>query len=404
MIGHSTIDIAPRTPLDIALVTETYPPEINGVAMTMGRLVLGLAARGHRIQVVRPRQDGEGGDLAVRHPRISELLRPGVSIPGYNALRLGMPSAGILAANWRVRRPDIVHMVTEGPLGASALKAASELGLPVSSSYHTNFDDYAKHYRIGFLRGAVEDWLRGLHNRTLVTMVPSADLVRRLEAAGYRNCALWSRGVDVDLFEPALRDPALRASWGATEPDDLVCLHVGRVAPEKDIPLALRAFAAIRERHPRARMVVVGDGPMRADLARRHPEALFTGALPLADLARAYASSDIFIFPSLSETFGNVLCEAMASGVAAVGFDYAAAAMHGVDGGNMLKVPCADEPAFTAAAVRLADQPLLRAHLGAGGRATMLGNAWTKVVGRFEDLLYGALAASRESALEAVCS
>jgi glycosyltransferase involved in cell wall biosynthesis len=146
-------------------------------------------------------------------------------------------------------------------------------------------------------------------------------------------------------------------------------------------------------------MVVVGDGPLRADLARRHPGVIFTGALPIAELARAYASADIFLFPSLSETFGNVLCEAMASQGAAVGFDYAAAAMHGRDDVNMLKVACGDDAAFIAAALRLAGDPALRARLGAAGRTAMLANAWGVVVARFEELLYRAIAGEREESI-----
>lgn len=392
-----------RPLLRISLVTETWPPEINGVAMTLSRLVGGLAARGHEVQVVRPRQAREGGACAVDHPLVSELVRPGLPIPGYNALRLGLPSAAALERSWRNRRPDVVHVATEGPLGYSALAAASRLGLPATSSYHTNFDDYARHYRLGFLRGAFEGWLRSFHNRTRLTLAPSADLVQRLSAAGYHGCVLWSRGVDIETFTPARRDPGLRRSWGAGD-GDLVCLHVGRVAPEKDIPLALEAWRAVAAARPGSRMVVAGDGPIRAALARGCPEAVFTGVLPLSELGRAYASADLLLFPSLSETFGNVLCEGMASGLAAVGYDYAAAAMHGRDGANMVKLRCGDRAGFIAAAVALALDDARRRRLGQAARETMLGNAWSPVVDRFENLLRDVAERDRSSALEALCS
>lgn len=393
----------PIQPLSIALVTETWAPEINGVAMTLARLVAGLAERGHRVQVVRPRQAVESGVPAVAHPGVSELVRPGLPIPGYTALRLGLPCSGRLISEWRGRRPDLVHVATEGPLGCSALHAAEALGLPMTSSYHTNFDDYAKHYRIGFLRSAAAAWLRRFHNRTSVTMVPSTDLLHRLEADGIRGCALWSRGVDIATFAPGRRDQALRASWGA-EPDDCVCLHVGRIAPEKDIPLAIEAFRAIRRRAPRARLVVAGEGPMRAALQASCPEALFTGLLPLDRLAAVYASADLFLFPSLSETFGNVLCEAMASGVAAVGFDYAAAAMHGRDGINMHTVSCTDRSGFISTALALAGDGGTRRRLGAQAREDMLGNAWVRVVDRFEELLGNTVDRSRQKALISLCA
>jgi glycosyltransferase involved in cell wall biosynthesis len=393
----------PTRTLSIALVTETWAPEINGVAMTLGRLVGGLARLGHRIQVVRPGQGHEDGRCAVEHPLVSELVRPGLPLPGYQALRLGLPSASALATAWRRQRPDVVHIATEGPLGASALSAATALGLPITSSYHTNFDDYAKHYRIGFLRPLATAWLRSFHNRTRLTLVPSADLLRRLQADGYENCALWSRGVDIEVFDPAKRSAELRASWGAAE-GDLVCLHVGRVAAEKDIPLAIAAFASIRAAHPRARMVVAGDGPMLAGLRRDHPEVVFTGRLDQDGLAAAYASADLFLFPSRSETFGNVLCEAMASGVPAVGFSYAAAAMHGRDGENMRTVPFDHPELFAGVACDLAGNQAQRQRISAQARSDMLGNAWAPVVERFASCLAGVAERETSLALDGLCA
>jgi glycosyltransferase involved in cell wall biosynthesis len=372
--------------LSIALVTETWAPEINGVAMTLGRLVGGLARCGHRVQVVRPSQGREDGVCAVDHPLVSELVRPGLPLPGYQALRLGLPSSCALVGAWRQRRPDVVHIATEGPLGASALSAATALALPVTSSYHTNFDDYAKHYRLGFLRPLAKSWLRSFHNRTLLTLVPSVDLVGRLTADGFRNCALWSRGVDIEAFNPARRDPAVRAAWGVAD-GEVACLHVGRVAAEKDIPLAIGAFSQIRATQPGARMVVAGDGPMLAALRRGHPEIIFTGRLDEAALAAAYASADLFLFPSRSETFGNVLCEAMASGLPAVGFDYAAAAMHGRDGLNMRTVPFDRPDRFAEVACALAADAALRHDISVQARTDMLGNAWAPVVERFAGCL-----------------
>ena len=372
--------------LHISLVTETYPPEINGVAMTLSRLVGGLDRRGHRVQIVRPRQAVEAPTAANPSGRISEVLRPGLPIPQYPHLRMGLPSGGALRKLWIARRPDVVHIATEGPLGSSALTAARSLGIPVSSSLHTNFQDYSRHYGLGFFKRPLLGYLRRFHNRTACTMVPSPDLICDLEQAGYRNLVHLGRGVDTALFNPAHRSEELRASWGAG-PGDLVVIHVGRVAREKDIPQAIAAFQTMRRRHPRTRMVVIGDGPLRQELSAAHPGVRFTGALPMEDVARHYASADLFLFPSTSETWGNVLLEAMASGLACVAYDYAAARQHLRHGQNGLAVPLGDVHAFHAHALNLAGSLDVISELGRQARQTALGISWDRVVDRFAELL-----------------
>lgn len=375
-----------RQRLDVSLVTETFPPEINGVAMTLSRLVSGLDRRGHAVQVVRPRQPGDLGEGTAVSERVSEVLRPGFPIPRYPHLRMGLPSGGALKKLWMQRRPDIVHIATEGPLGRSALASARALGIPVSSSFHTNFHDYSKHYGMGFLHRPVLGYLRRFHNQTACTMVPSLDLIENLEQAGYRNLVQLGRGVDTSLFSPAHRSEELRASWGVS-PGDLVIIHVGRVAREKDIPHAIAAFQEIRARQPGTRMVVVGDGPMRSDLAAAHPGVRFTGVLPVHEVARHYASGDLFLFPSTSETWGNVLLEAMASGLACVAYDYAAAHQHVRHGHNGLAVPVGDRQAFNAHALTAAGSLNFISELGRNARQTTLAISWDRVVDRFADLL-----------------
>jgi len=215
-------------------------------------------------------------------------------------------------------------VATEGPLGASAVTAALALGLPVTSSFHTNFHAYARHYGLPVLGRTVLGWLRHVHNRTRCTFAPTAELCAELAELGFRNVAVLSRGVDTRQFRPALRSPALRKSWGAG-PGDPVVLHAGRMAAEKNYPLLFRAFAAMRAANPACRFVLVGDGPLRAGLQRAHPDCIFAGFVPRDELARHYASADVYVHASLTETFGNVLTEAMASGLAVAGFDYAAA-------------------------------------------------------------------------------
>jgi glycosyltransferase involved in cell wall biosynthesis len=366
--------------LKVAVVTETHPPEVNGVAMTVGRLVEGLRGRGHRVSVLRPRQSREdrGGE--------DDLLLAGLPLPGYAGLRFGLPAAGALARAWRARRPDVVHVVTEGPLGWSAVAAARRLGLPVTSGFHTNFDRYSVHYGFGWLRPAVAAYLRSLHRRTRATLVPTEALAADLAGEGIPGVCVVGRGVDTELFAPGHRSRDLRESWGVGEGDP-ACIYVGRVAPEKNLDLTCRAFDAIRAACPQARMVWVGDGPAAARLRRERPRDHFAGTRTGADLAAHYASADLFLFGSLSETYGNVVAEAMASGLAVVAYRSAAAAELIEDGFSGRSVPPGDVPAFTAAALDLARDDDLRRAIGRRARLDVEVRGWTAVVERFEGVL-----------------
>ncbi len=373
-----------RERLRVAVVTETYPPEINGVAMTIARLVQGLHARDHQVQLVRPRQHAV--EQPTSRPNFEEILSRGMAIPRYDALRLGLPAKQTLTRLWSLMRPDLVHIVTEGPLGWSALEAASKLRLPVTSGFHTNFHSYSQHYGIGWLKKPILGYLRKFHNRTQATVVPTAQLRRELEAQGYRNLQVVARGVDTRLFSPARRSAALRAQWGVAA-DDPVCLYVGRLAPEKNLPVVLETFAAVRQRVPRARLVLVGDGPERGVLEKRYPEHIFAGTRRGDDLGAHYASADLFLFASLTETFGNVTLEAMASGLAVVAFDYGAAAEHIKQGRNGLVAGFGDAREFTELAVNLAGDASRVRELGARARATAENLDWERVSSDFERVL-----------------
>jgi len=383
--------------LHLVLVTETYSPEINGVAMTLGRLVDGLAARGHRITIVRPRQRHESPRYSVTQRLACRQVRlPGVPIPGYPQLRLGLPASRRLRKVWTLNRPDLVHVATEGPLGASAITTARRMGIPVTSSFHTNFDQYTRDYRIGWLKPVVAAWLRHIHNRTLRTFVPTRDLRARLESEGYLNLRILSRGVDTALFNPARRDEALRAAWGV-EPGGLAVIHVGRLAAEKNYPLLFRAFDAIKAVQPKARLVIVGDGPLLSACQRERPDAIFTGFYTGVSLARHYASGDLYLHTSTTETFGNVVTEALGSGLAVAAFNYAAAHEFIRPGENGLLAPVGDEAAFVANAVRLATEPALRTRLAAAGPATARTMSWDAVIDRFAADLHEAIAGNHAS-------
>jgi glycosyltransferase involved in cell wall biosynthesis len=372
-----------RRSLRVAVVSETYPPEVNGVAATIARVVDGLRDRGHELQLVRPRQGR--GDEALQDQGFAEVLMRGLPIPRYPQLKMGLPSRQQLLRLWASQRPDVVHIVTEGPLGWSALQAASHLKLPVVSDFRTNFHAYSRHYGVAWLRTPIMAYLRKFHNRTSCTMVPTEGLRAELQAAGFRGLRVVSRGVDTRQFDPSRRSVALRASWGA-RPTDLVVLCVGRLAAEKNLDVLLRAFESLNAEDPTARLVLVGDGPERAALQQRCPEAHFAGLRRGDDLAAHYASADLFLFPSVTETFGNVVPEAMASGLPVVGFDYAAARQMVRHGDNGLLVAYDDGEAFRAAAQRLAGQLGWVRAMGAQARVTASGLDWGRIIQQVEQV------------------
>jgi len=375
---------AAQRSLRIAVVTETYPPEVNGVAMTLARIVEGLHRRNHDVQLIRPRQDAS--DEAERTVRFHEVLMRGLPIPRYPNLRMGVPSKKALVQLWSVHRPDVVHIATEGALGWSALQAAVHLKLPVSSDFRTNFHAYSRHYGIGWLYKPIMAYLRKFHNRTQCTMVPTEALKRDLEAGGFKQLTVVSRGVDIQQFSPSRRSAALRAEWGVAE-DDLVVVYVGRIAPEKNLATLTAAFEAVQQVQPRARLVVVGSGPQQAELQARWPQAIFAGQRKGEDLAAHYASGDLFLFPSLTETFGNVTTEAMASGLPVLAFNYAAAAQLIRNGENGVLAAMDDTAAFVRAATHLAGQPALRRQMGAAAALTASELDWSTIVARFEGVL-----------------
>jgi glycosyltransferase involved in cell wall biosynthesis len=372
-------------PLRIALVTETYPPEINGVAMTLGRQVIDLQGRGHQVQLIRPRQGAL--DKATHNAQLEEVLKIGVPIPRYAGLKMGLPAKAALIRLWQLKRPDLVHIATEGPLGWSALAAAHKLRLPVSTDFHTNFHSYSQHYGVGWLRRPILAYLRKFHNKACVTLVPTEGIRQELQTHGYRNLEVVSRGVDTELFTPNRRDEALRASWGATA-DTQVVIYVGRVAPEKNLPLVFNAYTEMHAANADSRLVIVGDGPERNALQAQYPDAIFCGMRSGEDLARHYASADVFLFPSLTETFGNVTTEAMASGLAVVAYQYAAAEALLRHGENGMLAPYNDAQKFIAAAVELAREPARARRMGANARQTALSISWDSIHDRFERVLH----------------
>jgi len=378
--------------LRLGIVTETYAPEINGVALTIARWVEGLLARGHAVQLIRVRQGRN--DCPQPNDMLETLLLPGFRIPGYPQLQGGWPAQRSLLTHWQHNRPDLIHIVTEGPLGYSALHAARRLAIPVSTSFHTHFHNYSRHYHLGWLATPIIAYLRHFHNEGVQTLVPTQELAEQLQAIGFLRTQILARGVDTRLFSPQRRSAGLRQQWDAT-PDAPVVLYVGRLAAEKNLDLVITAFQAIHRTQPKARLVLVGDGPLTSRLRAHHPEFVYCGMRQGQDLAAHYASADLFLFPSLTETFGNVILEALASGLAVAAFDYAAARAHVEPGCSGLLATFGDTQAFIAAATALVQDLSALRRMGQTARQAILQLDSEQLYDRLEALFVTAITGER---------
>ena len=370
-----------------AIVTETYPPEINGVALTVQGLEQGLRERGNEVSVVRPRQASD----AVAADADTLLVR-GAGLPRYPGLKFGLPAARQLRRRWRANRPDAVYVATEGPLGWSALRAARQLGIPAATGFHTRFDSYMRDYGLPMLAPVALRWMRHFHNSAQATLVPTRELQGLLEAEGFDNVVRLARAVDTGQFDPCHRDPVLRGRWGVGE-HGVAAVFVGRIAAEKNLGLAVAAFRALQRQHPHALFIWVGDGPAREALQRENPDFIFCGLQRGEALARHFASADLFVFPSHSETFGNVTLEAMASGVPTVAFDYGAAReclRDGLHGAAIPRTgrPADDDAAFIAAVARIGSDEAARRRMRPACREAVAALRPAQVASDFDHLLH----------------
>ena len=345
-------DAAVRVPdmsgVRLAVFTETFRPQVNGVARTLERLVQTIEAYGGAVHVFTADDPAATSEAGVTR-------FPSRAFWAYPQLRLAWPSAAATLDALTAFKPTLVHLATEFGMGLAGRAAARTLGVPIVSSYHTNFTAYAKHYRLGALARPGWKYLRWFHSAAKGTFCPTQAVVTDLEAQGFTRCAVWSRGVDSQRFSPRHRRPLWRARAGAWD-DTLLVTYVGRLAAEKGLDVALEAVRLAAEQRPaQIRMLVVGDGPGEAEARAMAADCVhFAGRLEGDALQEAYASGDVFIFPSTTDTFGNVMLEAMASGLPVLGADVGPTREVLAQGGGWL-VPPGRAAAFAALLVRLVD-------------------------------------------------
>ena len=301
--------------LRLALFTDSYVPQLNGVALLLGRLVDAVRARGGRVRVYTTSDPGGAEAYDVRR-------WPSLAFWAYPEHRLALPTQPRVRRELRAWQPTLVHAASPFGMGLAARAAARALGVPFVTSYHTNWSAYSSFYRLGALEGLAWRYLRWFHNGAVRTYCPTRAIERELAMHGFRHTAIWSRGVDVKRFSPAFRSRALRERLGVSD-DTVLAIYVGRLGAEKGLGVALAGMHAVMQSAPgRVQCAIAGDGPYEAEARRLAPPGtLFVGRLTGQALSEFYASADIFVFPSATDTFGNVLLEAMASGLPVVGAD-----------------------------------------------------------------------------------
>jgi glycosyltransferase involved in cell wall biosynthesis len=364
----------------VTLVTETYFPQVNGVSRTLGELARFLTEVGDRVQLIHP-DYGAGVDRDRVHTVRSVVL------PFYKELRLPLPPFGSVHRAIHSFRPEIIHVATEATLGWSVLQFASPRGIPVVSSFHTKFHQYSGHYGIGWARGLIGRYLRWFHNRARETYVPSAATIRELEQLGFERLVLWKRGVDSTLFRPGRAGRLeVRRRLGWSE-EDVVIASVGRIATEKNIGYLADALEVVAARRPDVRILLVGDGPSRPALERRlRAFARLAGYRQAEDLADHYAAADIFAFTSLTETFGNVILEAMASGLPVVALRAGGVGETIQPGSTGALVEPSEPPArFASALLALIEQPGERRRMAQAARTYALQQSWDTIMAALRD-------------------
>jgi len=374
-------------PMRVALVTSSYNYIADGVALTLNRLVAYLESRGVEVLVFAPVAKAPAFD---HDGEIAPV--PSIALPLRSEYRLAMGLAGAAKRRLEAFDPDIVHIAAPDFLGHQALAIGRARAIPVVASYHTRYETYLKDYGLDFLHDFVLARLRKFYAGCDEVYAPSASMVESLLADRFAaNFHLWQRGVDTERFQPAKRSDDLRAAWGASV-DTPVIAFVSRLVREKRLDTVAGVFERLAAAGVPHRAVVVGDGPDRAALQRRLPDAVFTGFLNGDDLPRAYASADIFLFPSDTESFGNVTLEAMACGLPTLCADATGSRSLVEPGVTGWLAPATRDDTFFEHARVLANEPALRARMGAAARARSLTFSWDEtmagLLSRYEALVY----------------
>lgn len=359
----------------ILYFTDTYLPQINGVTNTLDKL--GRYLDGNNIQYRFFAPYYAGGLRSLNEGRIQRFRS--ISLPAYPECRLSVPAYSNICRLADKFRPEVVHLMTPAGMGLAGLKYARDRGMPVAASYTTNFDAYLKYYKLEFMNTLLWSFFRWFHNSCRINFCPSQDTAKILKTRGIENVRIWSRGIDTETFSPARRSADMRKRLGAGE--RITFLYVGRLAPEKDLDILLESIRQVnRCFSDTTRFIIAGDGPYASWLRKSSPEnVLFTGYLRGKELSSLYASCDVFLFPSSTETFGNVVLEAMASGLPVIAANSGGVKDSVIDGYNGFLCEARNVEDFTRSILKFIKDRTLIQKMSIAARQCTLKKSWNSI-------------------------
>lgn len=362
--------------LKIAIFTDTFLPQINGVTNTLDRLTKHFNKNNIEYRLFAPKDDKsyENKSNVYNFASIRFFLYP--------ELRFALPDINKMKSIIKEFNPDLIHVVTPFSIGLCGLKIAKDLNIPLVSSYHTNFSEYLEYYNLKFVDHLLWKYIRWFHNHSIINYCPSMDTKQKLLEHGIKNIEIWGRGIDTELYNPSYRNNNIRDVYGIKE--KTILLYVGRLAREKDLDTLAHAFSVLSHRHNNnIHLIIAGSGPyedrLRSIIKR---SVTFTGYIKAKKLAEIYASSDIFVFPSVTETYGNVILEAMASGLPVVASMSGGISENLINGYNGLEAGAKQTRDYIDKIEALILDTKLRKKLGIQAREYALSKSWDSVFDR----------------------
>lgn len=364
--------------MKIALFSDTYYPQINGVSNTLDKLIQYFEINNIKYKIFAPKYNDKNEDSHTeRFYSLKFFLYP--------ECRLALPNIFRISQSLSEFEPDIIHIMTEFNMGVAGLTYGKKHNIPTISNYTTNFSQYTEYYNLEFLKQPIWDYMKWFHNQNNITLCPSGEAQRLLNKNGINKTAVFSRGIDSSVFNPAFRNEKLRKKLGVE--NKTAFLYVGRVAFEKDMDILNESYRSIKEKYQNTALIITGDGPYLGKCRELFPDdTIYTGFKKGHELAEIYASSDIFVCPSSTETFGNVILEAMASGLTVIGADAGGVGEIIMHKQNGLKFKAKDSNELTCRMQELIENNNLRDYIKSNGLKFAQSRTWNKIIDNLLDV------------------